>query len=168
VSAGGDPFGVSASSTIPRRMMEGVQATRLGRRSGLSALDAHGPSCVAYGDPDITSKSSGRRWRRQASRTAIERCGASVTAKIITHKKSAHAAEPDRPEIVKRRRAWFGGRLDLEPDRHAFVNETWALANIAHLYGSVPKGRRLEVGVPQGNWRTQTFFAELRLRASFR
>jgi len=35
-------------------------------------------------------------------------------------KKSAHALEQDRPDILKRRRAWFDGQLDLDPERLIF------------------------------------------------
>lgn len=32
-------------------------------------------------------------------------------------KKTAHATEQDRPDILKRRRAWFDGQGDLDPAR---------------------------------------------------
>lgn len=42
----------------------------------------------------------------------------------ITRKKSLHASEQDRPDILSRRWAWFDGQLDLDPDRLVFVDET--------------------------------------------
>ena len=36
--------------------------------------------------------------------------------------KTAHAAEQDRPDILKRRWAWFEGQLDLDPDRLVFID----------------------------------------------
>ena len=38
--------------------------------------------------------------------------------------KAAHAPEQDRPDILKRRKAWFEGQLDLDPDRLVFIDET--------------------------------------------
>ena len=38
--------------------------------------------------------------------------------------KDRHAAEQDRPDILKRRKAWFEGQLDLDPDRLVFIDET--------------------------------------------
>jgi hypothetical protein len=41
-------------------------------------------------------------------------------------KKTAHAAEQDRPGILKRRWAWFDGQPNLDPDRLVFIDETCA------------------------------------------
>ena len=37
-------------------------------------------------------------------------------------KKSAHALELDRPDILKRRRTWFEGQLDLDPAKLVFLS----------------------------------------------
>ena len=79
-----------------------------------------------------------------------------------TQKKTAHAAEQDRPAIRKRREAWFEGQLDLNPERLIFIDETWASTNMARRYGRVRRGRRLRAGVPHGRWKTITFVAGLR------
>ena len=39
-------------------------------------------------------------------------------------KKTAHAAEQERPDIVKQREDWFEGQLDLDPARLVFIDET--------------------------------------------
>jgi transposase len=78
-------------------------------------------------------------------------------------KKSAHAAEQDRPDILKRRREWFDDQLDLDPERLVFIDETWASTNMARLRGRARKGERLRAGVPYGHWKTTTFVAGLRL-----
>jgi len=65
--------------------------------------------------------------------------------------------------VLKRRRAWFEGQLDLEPERLVFIDETWASTNMARRYGRAPRGARLRVGVPHGHWKTTTFVAGLRL-----
>jgi transposase len=78
-------------------------------------------------------------------------------------KKSAHASEQDRPDVLKRRQDWFEGQLDLDPARLVFIDETWASTNMARLYGRAPKGERLRAGIPHGHWQTTTFVAGLRL-----
>ena len=78
-------------------------------------------------------------------------------------KKTAHASEQDRPDILKRREDWFEGQPDLDPERLVFIDETWASTNMARRYGRAPKGERLRVGVPHGHWKTTTFVAGLRL-----
>jgi transposase len=74
-------------------------------------------------------------------------------------KKTAHAAEQDHPDILKRRQAWFNGQLDLDPARLVFIDETLASTNIARRHGRCRRGHRLRVGVPHGHWKTTTFVA---------
>lgn len=78
-------------------------------------------------------------------------------------KKTAHASEQDRPDILKRREAWFENQLDWDPARLVFIDETWASTNMARTRGRAPKGERLRAGVPHGHWKTTTFIAGLRL-----
>jgi transposase len=78
-------------------------------------------------------------------------------------KKTAHAAEQDRPDILKRRLAWFEGQPDLDPARLVFIDETWASTAMARLRGRAPSGERLRVGIPHGHWKTTTFVAGLRI-----
>jgi transposase len=77
-------------------------------------------------------------------------------------KKSAHASEQDRPDILKRREDWFAGQLDLDPERLVFIDETWTSTNMARRCGRAPKGERLRAGVPHGHWKTTTFVGALR------
>ena len=78
-------------------------------------------------------------------------------------KKTAHAIEQDRPDILKRREAWFENQLDWDPARLVFIDETWASTNMARTRGRAPRGERLRAGVPHGHWKTTTFIAGLRL-----
>ena len=77
-------------------------------------------------------------------------------------KKTAHAAEQDRPDVLRRREAWFEGQLDLDPARLVFIDETWASTNMARTRGRAPRGQRLRAAVPHGHWKTTTFVAGLR------
>jgi transposase len=78
-------------------------------------------------------------------------------------KKSAHAAEQDRPDILRRRWAWFEGQPDLDPAGLVFIDETWASTNMARTHGRAPRGERLRAGIPHGHWKTTTLVAGLRL-----
>ena len=64
---------------------------------------------------------------------------------------------------MKRRRDWFEGQLDLDPERLVFIDETGLSTKMARLYGRAPKGERLRAGIPQGHWKTTTFTGALRL-----
>lgn len=78
-------------------------------------------------------------------------------------KKSAHALEQDRPDILKRRLAWFDGQLELDPAKLVFIDETGLSTKMARLRGRAPRGERCRAGVPHGHWKTTTFTGALRL-----
>ena len=80
----------------------------------------------------------------------------------ITFKKTAHAEEQQRPDVVKRRQEWFGAQLDLDPRKLAFIDETGASTNLARKGGRCRRGRRLRVGIPHGHSKTVTLVAGLR------
>jgi transposase len=78
-------------------------------------------------------------------------------------KKTAHASEQDRPDVLKRREDWFESQFDLDPLRLVFIDETWTSTKMARTHGRCARGERLRVGVPHGHWKTTTFVAGLRL-----
>jgi transposase len=78
-------------------------------------------------------------------------------------KKTAHASEQDRPDVLKRREDWFEGQLDLDPKRLVFIDETWTSTNMARTHGRCARGERLRAGIPHGHWKTTTFVAGLRI-----
>jgi transposase len=78
-------------------------------------------------------------------------------------KKTAHASEQERPDILKQREDWFDGQLDFDPAHLVFIDETWAATNMARLRGRAPRGERLRAGIPHGHRKTTTFVAGLRL-----
>jgi transposase len=78
-------------------------------------------------------------------------------------KKTAHASEQDRPDVLKRREDWFESQLALDPERLVFIDETWTSTNMARTHGRCPRGERLRAGVPHGHWKTTTFIAGLRI-----
>ena len=88
--------------------------------------------------------------------TFLDRC------RLTFKKKTVHASEQDRPDVLERREDWFEGQLDLDPAKLVFMDETWASTNMAPMYGWAPKGERLRVGIPHGHWKRTTFIAGLR------
>ena len=83
-------------------------------------------------------------------------------ARDHAQKKTAHATEQDRPDVLKRRAEWFDGQLDLDPERLVFIDETWASTNMARRHGRCRRGERLRSSVPHGHWKTTTLVAGLR------
>lgn len=78
-------------------------------------------------------------------------------------KKDRHALEQDRPDVLKRRRVWFDGQLDLDPEKLIFIDETGLSTKMARLRGRALRGERCRAGVPHGHWKTTTFTCALRL-----
>jgi transposase len=77
-------------------------------------------------------------------------------------KKTAHASEQDRPDVLTRRWAWFEEQLELEPERLVFIDETWASTKMARTHGRALRGERLRAAIPHAHWKTTTFVAGLR------
>lgn len=82
---------------------------------------------------------------------------------VTALKKTARAAEQDRPDVAHKRRLWRNWQTWLRPERLIFIDETAAKTNMARLRGRCPRGQRLDAAVPWGHWKTTTFVAGLRL-----
>jgi transposase len=78
-------------------------------------------------------------------------------------KKTAHADEQNRPDVVRRREVWFENQPDLEPERLVFIDETGADTKMARRRGRSQRGERCRASVPHGHWKMTTFTAGLRL-----
>jgi transposase len=95
-------------------------------------------------------------WRRAP-------CGASSSGATSHSKKTAHASEQQRPDVARRRQAWFEAQPDLDPEKLVFIDETGASTKMARRYGRSPRGTRCRAPVPHGHWKTTTFIGALRL-----
>ena len=78
-------------------------------------------------------------------------------------KKTGHAIEQDRPDVLRQRRYWFDDQLDLEPERLVFIDETWTATNMTRSHGRCARGERLRMGFPHGHRKTTTLIAGLRM-----
>ena len=162
-------FGIGVATAIVwvRRAREGERSARRQGQPKRSKLDPHREFLLALieAEPDITIAEMRERLRSEAGLTAsvgtiwtfLDRAGPDV------QKKTAHASEQERPDVLRRREAWFEGQLDLNPERLVFIDETWTSTNMARLRGRARKGERLRAGMPHGHWKTTTFVAGLRL-----
>jgi transposase len=137
-------------------------ARRQGRPRGLK-LDPHKDFLLPLieTEPDMTIEKMQERLRRDRGVEAsigtiwtfLDRC------RLTFKKKTAHASEQDRPDVLKQREEWFEGQVDLDPAKLVFIDETWASTNMAPMYGWAPKGERLRAGIPHGHWKRTTFIA---------
>jgi transposase len=85
------------------------------------------------------------------------------SSRHYSQKKTAHADEQQRPDVLRRRRAWFENQPELEPESLVFIDETAVDTKMARRFGRSPRGERCRASVPHGHWKTTTFTAGLRL-----
>ena len=103
-------------------------------------------------------------WRRSPSawpvsgpcRPVRRRCGISLSAAASASKKTAHAAEQERPDVALRRQAWFDAQPDLDPEKLIFIDETGASTKMARLRGRAKRGMRCRAAIPHGGVVTLT------------
>ncbi|ESZ53671.1 transposase [Mesorhizobium sp. L103C131B0] len=123
-------FGVGVSSAIRwiARAKIGELAPRPQGRRRASSLDAHEAFIVGLikERKDITLN---EMVERLVAEQSVRISRSALRAWLRGHgwtfrKKSAHALEQDRPDILKRRRDWFDGQLDLDPAKLVFIDES--------------------------------------------
>ena len=57
-------------------------------------------------------------------------------------KKTAHALEQEREDVLKRRQDWFDLQPDLDPHRLVFIDKTSLSTKMARLHGRALRGER--------------------------
>jgi transposase len=72
------------------------------------------------------------------------------------------ASEQDRPDVAAARAWWRVLQAGLDPQRLAFIDETWVKTNMIRPRGRSLQGTRLVAKTPHGHWKTTTFVAALR------
>ena len=78
-------------------------------------------------------------WRMiVTSRSASVRSGGSSIGAGLHGKKTAHASEQDRPDVLKGRQEWFDNQVDLDPEKLVFIDETGLSTKMARRYGRSP------------------------------
>ncbi|OSQ34766.1 transposase [Thalassospira sp. MCCC 1A01428] len=82
-----------------------------------------------------------------------------------SNKKTLHASEQKRAEIVRQRQHWTRRRkpfFDRAVNRLVFIDETSTNTKLTKRTGWSPRGMRCHADAPFGGWKTQTFIAGLR------
>jgi transposase len=138
------------------RAMGGDRRSRLtGHREAVLTLIAHQPDLTLEEICSVLTERHGIT----VGRGTVSRFLASHN---ITLKKTLHAAEQQRPDVVEARRVFIRRQPALDPDRLVFIDETSATTNMTRRYGRCARGLRLLAPVPHGHWKTTTLVAGLR------
>ncbi|RYH99484.1 MAG: IS630 family transposase, partial [Acetobacteraceae bacterium] len=162
-------FGVSAASAVRWaalvREVGSVAPGPLGGDRRSARIEAHAALILRLVDhkSDITLREIQAGLAKAGVSAGIGTLWRFLDRRRMTRKKkTAHAAEQDRPDVLRRRWAWFEAQPDLDPDRLVFIDETWASTNMARTHGRALRGKRLRAAIPHGHWLTTTFVAGLR------
>ena len=93
--------------------------------------------------------------------SARRRSGGSSNATGSPSKKSLHATEQGRPDVVAARRRFIVRQPALDPKHLIFLDETAATTKMTRTHGRCLRGQRLLDPVPHGHWKTSTLVAGL-------
>ena len=161
-------IGISTTVVWARRLRETgkCDARRQGRKKG-SVLDQHGEYLLGLMEAKADTTLEEIRERLQADRGAT----ASVSTiwrffkkhRITFKKKTGHAKEQERPDVLARRLEWGLEMQRFDAGRLVFLDETGLNTKMARLRGWSPRGERCKGPVPFGSWNTTTFIGAMRL-----
>jgi transposase len=144
-----------------RRRERGQTAPRAMGGRTVAKIDERRLRELVEQQPDATTLELHRQLGVECSPSAVgmalRRLGLSFK------KKTAHAAEQDRPDVAERRRQWRTEQPEREARRLIFIDETWAKTNMTRPRGRALRGERLVEKVPHGHWKTTTLIAALGL-----
>ena len=80
---------------------------------------------------------------------------------LTLKKKTLHASEQQRSDVVQARADWADGQPELAKARLIFLDETWATTNMTPTWGRSPRGERCPGYAPCGHRHTTTFVCAL-------
>ena len=83
--------------------------------------------------------------------------------RITFKKKTGHAEEQERPDVLAKRLEWRSEMQRLIPERLVFLDETGLNTRMARRRGWSPRGERCRGPLPCGSWSTTTFIGAMRL-----
>ncbi|MFI3905139.1 IS630 family transposase [Ochrobactrum sp. S1502_03] len=162
-------FGVSAASVSRWRNLQlrqgDVRPGPLGGDRNSRKTEAHGEAIMAW----LAEHRDGTLFelRDALSAQGITISKSALHRFLVRHgqtrkKKTGHAVEQSRPDVLEQRQQWFDDQLDLDPAKLVFIDETWTATNMARTHGRCRKGERLRMGFPHGHRKTTTLVAGLR------
>ncbi|HET6320875.1 MAG TPA: IS630 family transposase [Hyphomicrobium sp.] len=168
--AAADRFGVAASTAVKwvRRWRDTgvVVPRRQGGDRRSDRIENHAAEILGLiaSKIDITLAEIAEHLSVRTVRTLHRaRSGASLIATGRRSKKTAHASEQERSDVVSERLAWSAAQPNLDAARLVFIDETGTSTKMARLYGRSQRGSRCVAAIPHGHWKTTTFVGGLRL-----
>ena len=108
-------------------------------------------------DATLTELRDALPTRRQSARS-----GGPSTNWDSPSKKTVHADEQRRPDVVAERRRWRGWQPLRDVRQYVFLDECGVTTDLLRRYGRSPRGLRLRDHTPCGHWETHTVVAGLR------
>ena len=82
---------------------------------------------------------------------------------ISLQKKTVHAIERERPDVVAKREAWTKFQAEILPDKLLFLDESGVNTNMSRLYARARGGQRANDGIPLNTGASTTILSSVRL-----
>lgn len=82
---------------------------------------------------------------------------------LSLQKKTIHASERERPDVVAKREAWEKAQPDMDVGKLVFLDESGVNTNMARLYARAKGGERAHDGVPLNTGISTTILSSVRL-----
>ncbi|MFD2404800.1 IS630 family transposase [Azorhizophilus paspali] len=159
-------IGTATAIVWVRRFREGGSSSPAdGKPRGLR-LDPHAHYLLGLLEqtPDLTlAELAATLERERGIRVSLATVWTFLDRHGMTFKKTAPAAEQQRPDVQAARQEWLEEQPGFDWRKLIVVDETAAATNLARLRGWPPRGERCLAAVPHGHWKTTTFTAGLRV-----
>ncbi len=135
--AAAERFGVSAASAVRWAMLQRDHGKPAAKPQGgdtrSTATQAKAVRIWALYEstPDITLAELRAALAAEGVDRGVDAVALLRASPPHAQKKTGHAQEQDRPDVLSAREAWFDGQLDLDPETLIFVDETGASTKMA-------------------------------------
>jgi transposase len=139
----------------------GSLAPRPGGRGPAPKLATHEAALrqAVHDHPDATPAEHRERLNLPVARVTVWRTLRRL--RLTRKKKSIHAAERDRPDVVAARRQWPEKVAGVAAKDLVFLDETGAKTTMTRTHGYGPVGQRVVASLPLKGWKTVTFVGAL-------
>jgi hypothetical protein len=86
-----------------------------------------------------------------------------ITNWVCGVKKTVHAAEQSREDVIAKRKEWRDFQANIDPSKLIFLDESGVNTGMTRLYGRAPKNERVIDAVPDVRFHRTTILSSVRL-----
>ena len=137
-----------------------LQTNKRGRKSVLTEKDLKNISGLIDSQPDITINEIIEKLELKATNETVRKAVIKMGYKY--KKKSLHASERERPDVIYERKNWIGHLPEYDKNRLVFIDESGVNTDLARIYGRAIDGERCVDKVPLNTPQNTTILSSVR------